>query len=52
MSGWSEISKLVASDGALNDYFGYSLSIFDKIIAVGAIYDDTVGGVDAGITNI
>jgi hypothetical protein len=51
VSGWSAVSKLIASDGAVADSFGYSVSIFDKIIAVGAIFDDTVGGVDTGIAN-
>ena len=43
------MAKLVASDGASGDEFGWSVSIYNNIIAVGALYDDTTnGGLDAG----
>ena len=48
-SQWTQVAKLVASDGASNDQFGYSISVYDNIIAVGARSDDiTNGGYDAG----
>ena len=43
------MAKLLASDGAEYDYFGYSISIYNNLIAVGAVLDDTItGGTDAG----
>ena len=46
-TSWSQQTKLVASDGAANDFFGYSVSISaDGTKAlVGAYYDDTKGSV-------
>ncbi len=37
---WGEIKKIVASDRATNDYFGYSVSISGSYIIVGAYYED------------
>ena len=37
---WSEIKKLVASDGALNDRFGFSVSISGDYAIVGAFSED------------
>jgi FG-GAP repeat/Concanavalin A-like lectin/glucanases superfamily len=37
---WSEQASLVASDGAVNDYFGLSVSIEGDLIAVGAPFHD------------
>ena len=34
-SGWTQRAKLVASDGAANNYFGWSVSIDGDVIAVG-----------------
>ena len=48
VSGWSEVSKLVASDGAADDEFGYSVSVWNNVIVVGAYYDDTSAGLGAG----
>jgi hypothetical protein len=43
-AGWVEESKLTASDGALNDRFGFSVGISDvSTILVGAEYDDAKG---------
>ncbi len=42
-SAWVEEAKLSASDGAANDFFGYSVAICDDIIVVGAKYDDDNG---------
>ena len=48
VSGWSQTSKLIASDGATNDYFGDIVAVSSNIIAVGASRDDTSAGNDAG----
>lgn len=42
-SGWTQEAKLVASDGAANDYFGLSVSVNGAIIVVGATGDDDKG---------
>ncbi len=45
-SGWidiTEAAKLEASDGLLDDYFGYSVSISEDVIVVGAYGDDDFG---------
>ena len=48
-STWTQQAKIVASDGANNDYFGYSVSISSdgKTAIVGA-YGDDDRGTDAG----
>lgn len=46
-SVWSQQAKLVASDGAGNDLFGYSVSINGSYVIVGA-YQDNTTAVDAG----
>ncbi len=33
---WSEPVKLIASDGAVNDWFGYSVAVHEGVIVVGA----------------
>jgi hypothetical protein len=48
VSGWSQQSKLVASDGGADDNFGYSVSVYGDVIAVGAYYADTSAGSNAG----
>jgi hypothetical protein len=42
-SDWDQIVKLTASDGAANDYFGFSVSISGDYAVVGAYYDDDRG---------
>jgi hypothetical protein len=44
---WSEQHKLTASDGAANDYFGYSVSISGDTAVMGAFADDD-NGPDSG----
>ena len=39
-SYWSHQSKIVAQDGASNDYFGTSVSIYDTNAFIGANADD------------
>jgi hypothetical protein len=36
VSGWSELSKLVASDGAAGDGFGDAVYMWDGTVVVGA----------------
>jgi len=43
-ASWTEKTKLLASDGAEEDWFGYSVSIYDNYAIVGALYDDTQKG--------
>jgi FG-GAP repeat len=42
-SGWTQVAKLTAADGAAGDSFGKSVSITDGIIIVGAWWDDDNG---------
>jgi|GEM_PF-722432 len=37
---WGQVQKLIAGDGAVNDYFGFSVSISGDTVAVGAYNDD------------
>ena len=45
---WSQQQKLYASDGALGDSFGTSVSVNVDTVIVGAPDDDTSGGFNAG----
>lgn len=45
---WSEQQKLVAADGAVNDYFGVSVALSGETVLVGAWADDTAAGTNAG----
>jgi uncharacterized repeat protein (TIGR01451 family) len=47
-AAWGQPQKLTASDGAADDWFGYSLSVSGDTAVVGAYLDDTAGGTDAG----
>ena len=47
-TSWSEQAHLFASDGASGDNFGVSIAISGDTIVVGAIFDDTAGGTNAG----
>ena len=44
---WGQVKKLTASDGAANDYFGFSVSISGDTAIVGA-YGDDDNGVNSG----
>ena len=46
--GWSQLAKLTASDGAVGDNFGWSVSIDGDRAVVGAHFDDNENGADAG----
>ncbi len=45
---WVETQKLAASDGASNDRFGWSVSISDSTIVVGAPNDNIGNNIDQG----
>lgn len=45
---WSEEAKLIASDGASGDYFGYAVALSGDTAVVGAAYDDVDGKSDSG----
>jgi len=47
-SSWSYKTKLIADDGAPNDYFGRSVALTDYFATIGAPYDDNAGGSNAG----
>ncbi len=40
---WMQVAKLGADDGAMNDYFGWSVSVSGDTAIVGALADDDVG---------
>jgi type 1 fimbria pilin len=47
-SSWVEEAKLTASDEAMQDYFGISVSVSGDMAVVGALYDDCAAGVNCG----
>jgi len=47
-TSWSQQAKLIASDGAVNDYFGYSVSISGDYALVGSYGDDISSLSDRG----
>jgi hypothetical protein len=42
-NNWGQVAKLTSSDGAQDDWFGYSVSISGQYALVGALYDDDLG---------
>jgi hypothetical protein len=49
---WTEQQKLLAPDGAANDFFAYSVSVFGDTVAGGAVGDDTALGMTAGSPHV
>lgn len=47
-STWTQEAKITASDGASNDYFGWSAAIGVNFAIVGAYAEDNTHGTDAG----
>ena len=47
-SPWSEKQKLLASDGAASDEFGWAVAVYNCTAVVGAHGDDNVKGANAG----
>lgn len=45
---WEQTTKLMASDGLVRDYFGWSVSLSDKYLGVGVKYADTDGNRNQG----
>ncbi|KAL7538515.1 hypothetical protein ACHAXR_009642 [Thalassiosira sp. AJA248-18] len=48
---WTHQAKLVAGDGAADDFFGYDVNIFEDTAIVGAVYDDD-NGEDSGSVHV
>ena len=46
-SAWFEEAKLLAADGIVGDFFGYSVSLHDDVLVIGA-YEDYDNGADSG----
>jgi FG-GAP repeat len=46
--GWTEHQKLIASDGAVSDQFGWSVAVSGSTIVVGAWVDDVGSNSDQG----
>ena len=44
-SGWTQVDKLTAGDGAAGDFFGMSVSIDGDTMVIGAPYDDDMGSI-------
>ena len=55
ISAWAttpvEVAKLMAEDGARNDFFGFSIALSDDTALIGALRDDD-NGVDAGSAHV
>jgi hypothetical protein len=49
---WTQQQKLTASDGAANDQFSYAVALSGDSAIIGARFDDTAGGTDAGSSYI
>ena len=47
-SGWTQVAKLTADDGAASDEFGYSVSIDGDTMVIGAFRTTTTKGVNSG----
>lgn len=47
-SSWLQQAKVVAADGGNDDHFGYAVSLDGETALVGAYWDDTPAGRDAG----
>lgn len=45
---WEEVKKLTASDGNVDDQFGWSVALSGETIVVGAPLDDNSNGTDGG----
>ena len=45
---WSQAAKLTASDGVVNDWFGYSVAVYEDTIVIGARQHDVDGNSNAG----
>ena len=45
---WGQVAKLTASDGAVEDWFGYSVSLSGDSIVAGAPYEEVGGNIRQG----
>lgn len=51
-NNWTQQATLLAPDGASSDYFGFSIALSRDIALIGAPYDDTAAGTDAGSAHV
>jgi len=51
-STWSEVQKLLAPDGAADDFFGSSAAFYGDTAVLGALWDDTPGGDNSGSAHV
>jgi uncharacterized repeat protein (TIGR01451 family) len=49
---WSQEQELYAADGAVNDLFGFRVTLSGDTLVTGAYADDTAGGADAGSASV
>mgnify|MGYP001569351817 CR=1 FL=1 len=49
---WNQEAKLLAPNGATNEYFGFSVGVSDDQVIGGAYWDDNINGPDAGSASI
>ncbi|KAH8068715.1 hypothetical protein JL721_6578 [Aureococcus anophagefferens] len=42
-ASWTQVAKLVASDAAADDWFGYSVAVSGDLVVVGALWNDDAG---------
>jgi hypothetical protein len=49
---WSEHRQLLAPDGGAFDNFGAAVSVAGDTVVIGAPFDDTPGGADAGSAHV
>ncbi len=47
-SSWNKMAKLVPTGSSADDQFGYSVALDGNLALIGAPYDDTAAGQDAG----
>ena len=45
---WQKTAQLSPADGSANDWFGFSVAIAGNVAVIGAVFDDTTAGGDAG----
>ncbi len=47
-NNWGQVKKIIASDGATDDYFGFSVAVSGDTAIVGAFGDDVGGALNQG----
>ena len=49
VSGWSQTSKLIASDKNIYEYFGTATAVYGSVVVVSAYTDDNSLGSASGV---